>query len=375
LASKRDYYEVLGVRRGATESEVKQAFRAQARKFHPDVNKEPDAEARFKELNEAYAILSDPQKRGAYDRFGHAATGSAAGFENFTDLGGFADIFETFFGGGGRRGGGRGPQRGADLRYDMTITFEEAAFGAEKTLDIPVYENCPRCDGSGSEPGSQPTTCPRCHGSGELRRVQQSVFGQFVNVVLCEACNGDGQVVASPCTNCKGQGRVRGAKNLTVTIPAGVDRGQQIRLVGEGEIGPKGGPAGDLYVMLNVLPHESFKREGYDIYYELPISVAQAALGDTVTIPTLDGTHELRIPPGTQHGTSIRLRGKGVPYLRSNERGAMFVVTNVAIPTKLTARQRELFEELSEEFDGGHAARERDEDRGFKGKLKEVFGG
>jgi molecular chaperone DnaJ len=368
LATKRDYYEVLGVSRTASDVEIKSAFRNQARKYHPDVNKSPDAEARFKEINEAYEVLSDARKRSAYDRYGHRLQPS--GFEGFSDLGGFADIFETFFGAGGRRGSYRGPQRGADLRYDMTISFEQAVFGIEKEIEIPILQLCKRCDGSGAEPGSGVRTCPRCQGSGELRRVQQSVFGQFVNVVMCDMCQGEGQVIGSPCKNCHGSGREQGNKKLSVKIPAGVDRGQQIRLTGEGEPGPKGGPPGDLYVVLDVEEHPLFTREGYDLYYELPLNVAQAALGDEVTIPTLDGDSELHIPPGTQHGRSFRLRGKGVPHLRSSERGHMYVVARVVIPGKLSGRQRELFEELAEELDA-----ERDHDKGFFDKVKEAFGG
>ena len=368
MATKRDYYEVLGVSRTASEVEIKRAFRNQARKFHPDVNKEPEAEARFKEVNEAYEVLSDQQKRSAYDRFGHAGANAGAGFADFGDLGGFADIFETFFGGGGRRGSQRGPQRGSDLRYDMTITFEEAAFGAEKEIEIPVLTICHRCDGKGAEPGSGAQTCPRCHGSGELRRVQQSVFGQFVNVVMCDTCQGEGQIVGAPCKECRGRGRVEDRKKLTIKIPAGVDRGQQIRLSGEGEIGPRGGPPGDLYVVLDVREHPLFKRDGIDILYELPLNFAQAALGDEVTIPTLDGDVELRIPAGTQHGQSFRLRGKGVPRLRSNDRGSMFVLARVVTPSKLTHRQREIFEELSKELEG------QEEYKGFFDKLKEKLG-
>jgi molecular chaperone DnaJ len=369
VATKRDYYEVLGVARGASEVEIKRAFRTAARQYHPDVNKAPDAETRFKEINEAYEVLSDPQKRAAYDRFGH--TGQAGTFD-FGDLGGFADIFETFFGGGGRRGGTyRGPQRGTDLRFNMRLTFEEAVFGTEKEIDIPTLQPCARCDGSGAEPGSGRQTCSRCQGSGELRRVQQSVFGQFVNVVMCDACGGDGQIVASPCTKCHGQGRERTTKKVEVKIPAGVDRGQQIRLTGEGEIGPKGGPPGDLYILLDVEEHAYFKRDGYDIYYELPLNVAQAALGTDVTIPTLDGTTEIHVPPGTQHGKTFTFRGRGVPHLRSSQRGSMHVVTHVTVPSKLTGRQRELFEELASEFGEDH----HDEDKGFFGKVKEAFGG
>jgi molecular chaperone DnaJ len=366
VANKRDYYEVLEIDRRASEAEIKRAFRNQARTYHPDVNKSPDAEARFKEINEAYEVLSDPQKRAAYDRFGH--NGPMGGFDTFTDIGGFADIFETFFG-AGRRGAHRGPQRGTDLRYDMSISFEEAAFGTEKTIDIPVLQICEKCDGSGAEPGSTATTCPRCQGSGELRRVQQSVFGQFVNVVACDRCQGEGQIVGSPCSRCHGQGRERRSKQLSVKIPAGVDRGQQIRLAGEGEMGPKAGPPGDLYVVLDVKPHEVFKREGYDIHYELPLTVAQAALGDDVTVPTIDGEAELHVPAGTQHGRTFRIRGKGVQHLRSLERGSMFVVTQVVVPTKLSSRQRELFQQLAGELNV------EDHDKGFFGKVKEAFGG
>jgi molecular chaperone DnaJ len=366
--AKRDYYDVLGLTRGASETDIKRAFRAQARKYHPDVNKASDAETRFKEINEAYEVLGDPRKRAAYDRYGHA--GQGAGFDAFSDLGGFADIFETFFGAGTRRGGYRGPQRGADLRYDLSLTFEEAVFGIEKEIELPTLQFCHRCDGSGAEPGSGSTTCPRCHGSGELRRVQQSVFGQFVNVVMCDTCQGEGQIVSSPCTQCHGQGRERGTKKLAVKIPAGVDNGQQIRLAGEGELGGKNGPPGDLYIVLEIAEHPLFKRDGYDIYYDLPLTVTQAALGTDVTVPTLDGDTQLRVPAGTQHGRSFPLRSRGVPHLRASGRGTMYVVTRVVVPTKLTARQRELFEEL------GHELGEQPEsDKGFFDRVKEAFGG
>jgi molecular chaperone DnaJ len=368
LATKRDYYDVLGVERSANEVEIKRAFRNRARKYHPDVNRQPDAEARFKEINEAYEVLSDANKRAAYDRFGHR--GAAGAFDGFSDLGGFADIFETFFGGGGRRAGYRGPQRGADLRYDMTITFEEAVFGTEKEIEIPTLQICEKCRGTRAEPGSGATTCARCQGSGELRRVQQSVFGQFVNVVMCDQCQGEGQVIATPCSACRGRGQQQRKKKLTIKIPAGVDRGQQIRLAGEGELGPKNGPPGDLYVVLDVREHPRFKRDGYDIYYDLPLNVAQAALGDEVTVPTLEGDTVLKIPPGTQPGRSFPLRGKGVPHLRSTARGNMHVIARVVTPSKLNARQRELFEQLAQEL-----KTESGEDRGFFDKVKEAFGG
>lgn len=365
--TKRDYYQILGVERSASEVEIKRAFRARARQYHPDVSNAADAEARFKEVNEAYEVLSDQRKRAAYDRYGH--TGQAGGFEDFTDLGGFADIFETFFG-TGRRGTQRGPQRGPDLRYDLRISFEEAAFGVEKEIELPSHQTCEACAGSGAEPGSGASTCPRCQGSGELRRVQQSVFGQFVNVVMCENCQGEGQIVASPCGNCRGQGRVRGTKKLTVKIPAGVDRGQQIRLSGEGEIGPKGGPAGDLYVVLDVEEHKLFHRDGYDVYYDLPLNVAQAALGADITIPTLEGEVEVRIPAGTQQGKTFSFRGQGIPHLRSNQRGAMHVVSHVVTPMKLNSRQRELLEELGRELGSPEQG-----DKGFFDRVKGAFGG
>jgi molecular chaperone DnaJ len=367
LPTKRDYYETLGVARDCSDADIKRAFRNQARRYHPDVNKEADAEARFKEINEAYEVLSDARKRAAYDRYGQAG---GAGVDPFSDLGGFADIFETFFGGGQRRAGYRGPQRGNDLRYDMTLMFEEAVFGVEREIEVPSLQICNTCDGTGAEPGSGSTTCPRCHGSGELRRVQQSVFGQFVNVVMCERCQGEGQIVANPCPACHGQGRERRKKKITVNIPPGVDRGQQIRLAGEGEIGPKKGPPGDLYIVLDVRDSALFTRDGYDIYYELPLNVATAALGADLTIPTLDGETALHIPGGTQNGKQFSLRGKGVPHLRSNARGTMYVVAKVQTPTKLTARQRELLEELGQELE-----QPQDDDKGFFGKVKEAFGG
>jgi molecular chaperone DnaJ len=366
-SAKRDFYDVLGVSRSASETEIKRAFRERARRYHPDVNKAHDAETRFKEINEAYEVLSDQRRRAAYDRYGHSGQGVT--IDGFGDLGGFADIFETFFGAGTRRGAHQGPQRGNHLRYDLSLSFEEAVFGIEKEIEIPSLQFCSRCDGSGAEPGSGSTTCPRCHGSGELRRVQQSVFGQFVNVVMCDTCQGEGQIVRSPCTRCNGLGRERGTKKLTVKIPAGVDSGQQIRLVGEGELGAKGGPPGDLYIVLDVAEHPVFKRDGVDIYYDLPLNIAQAALGDDVTVPTLDGETQVHVPAGTQHGRSFPLRGKGVPHLRSSGRGTMHVVARVVTPTKLTARQRELFEQLGRELGG-----QPESDKGFFDRVKEKFG-
>lgn len=368
MADKRDYYEVLGVSRTATEVEIKRAFRSQARQYHPDVNREAGSEARFKEINEAYEVLSDDGKRSTYDRFGHAGV-TGAGYQSSSGFEGFADIFDQFFGAGGSRSH-RGPLRGSDLRYNLEIAFEEAAFGTQKVLDVPTLRACERCGGNGAEPDSIPISCPTCHGSGEIRRVQQSVFGQFVNVVMCERCQGDGRIAGDPCVKCRGQGREHTARKVTVKIPAGVDNGQQIRLTGEGEAGPKGGPAGDLYVVLEVSDHPLFQREGAQIQYELPITVTQAALGDEVSVPTVDGAQTVRIPAGTQSGHTIRLRGRGVPYLRGSGRGDMLVLVRVVIPTRLTHEQRLHFQALAESLE-----LEPEEDKGFFGKVKEAFGG
>ncbi|HKO24391.1 MAG TPA: molecular chaperone DnaJ [Chloroflexota bacterium] len=350
--TKRDYYEVLGVARNASEDELKRAFRTLARQYHPDVNKSPDAEARFKEIGEAYDVLSDPQKRRVYDQCGHAGLDRQGygGFQGFEGFGSVADIFEqvdTFFGGAGRGRTRRSPQRGADLRYDLTITFEEAVFGTEKTLEIPRLESCGVCKGSGAEPKTEPTICPQCTGNGELRRVRQSLLGQVVKVTPCGRCQGEGRIISTPCHACHGQGCVRKTRQLTVRIPAGVDSGQQIRLCGEGEAGPKGGPPGNLYVVLEVTPHPFFEREGSDIFCALPLCFAQAALGDRVEVPTIDGSAILAIPAGTHTGQTFRLREKGVPHLGGVGRGDQYVTVRVCTPTQLSPRERQLFEELA----------------------------
>ncbi len=375
--TKRDYYEVLGVARGASDDELKKSFRKLAREYHPDVNKSSEAEGRFKEIGEAYGVLSDPEKRRVYDQLGHAGLdnqGMGGGFEGF---GSFADIFEQFdtlFGGmgGARAGGGgrRGPQRGSDLRYDLSISFEEAAFGTERTLEIPRFETCPTCSGSGAEANTEPVICPQCNGSGEMRRMQQSVFGQFVNVTACPRCQGEGRIISSPCKECKGQGRIRHNHSLVVKIPAGVDNGQQIRLTGEGEAGPKGGPAGNLYVVLDVKMHREFKREGSDVFYDLPISFAQAALGDEVEVPTIDGQERLTIPAGTQTGKTFRLREKGIPYLRGMGRGDQYVAVHLRTPTQLSARERQIFEDLAKLDE--HQIKPNE--RGFFDKVKDTLG-
>src|SRR5215831_16689026 len=318
--TKRDYYDILGVTRNANEEEIKKAFRKLARQYHPDINKDKSAEERFKEINEAYEVLGDAQKRQAYDRFGHAGVnGGAAGgspFEGF-GFGSFSDIFETIFqtAAGGAAGTRRGtPQRGADLRYELTISFEEAVRGCQKEIEIPRWESCANCRGSGAQPGTNTARCTACQGTGEIRRVQQSIFGQFVNVMVCDRCRGEGRVITTPCERCSGQGRVRNVRKVTVNIPAGVDDGINVRVTGEGEAPPRGGTPGNLFVALTVKPHEFFKRQGTDILYEAPLSFAEAALGTEIEVPTLDGKdgkESLKIPAGTQSGRVFRLKGKG----------------------------------------------------------------
>jgi molecular chaperone DnaJ len=371
MSAKRDYYEVLGVQRGASQDEIKKAFRSLARKLHPDVNREPGAEDQIKEINEAYEVLSDPEKRTLYDRFGHSGLGGAAGFDPFAGSDPLGSIFEAFFGGAATgRGTQRGPQRGADLRYTLQLSFEEAIFGTEKEITYRRLETCTACRGSGAEPGTDPVRCPKCNGQGEIRT--RSPFLNMVTVTTCDQCRGEGVVVAIPCRECKGEGRVRKERSLTVKIPAGVDGSSQIRISSEGEAGPRGGPQGNLYVALDVQPHKLFVREGNDILLELPLNIAQATLGAEINVPTVDGTEELRIPPGTQNGAMFKLRGKGVPYLRGNGRGDQVVVTRVVIPTRLTDHQRRLFQQLEEALEPEDISGNRDEN--FLGRLKSALG-
>jgi molecular chaperone DnaJ len=368
-----DYYETLGLDRNASPEDIKKAFRRLAMQYHPDRNKEPGAEQKFKEINQAYEVLSDPEKRAAYDRFGHAGVGGmgGTGFEGF-NFGGFGDIFDAFFGGTATRQR-RGPQRGADLRTSITLDFEEAVFGAEREIEITRNETCGECSGTGAEPGSKPERCPSCNGSGEVRRVQQSIFGQFVNVSACERCKGEGRVITQVCQACRGAGRQRRTRRLSVKIPAGVDNGQPIRLTGEGDAGAAGGGPGSLYVVVTVRPHEHFKRDEDDIYYELPLNVAQAALGAEVTVPTLDGDAPLTIPPGTQNDRIFVLRGKGVPHLRGGGRGDEYVRVCVVTPTNLTKEQRRLLEQLAETLGAPTRPDEDHKDKGLFDRIKEKF--
>jgi len=371
MSSKRDYYEVLGVDRSATPEEVKKAYRQLARRYHPDVSDESNTEALFKEVNEAYEVISDADKRAAYDRFGHAGPGMG----NFGFDFGFRDPFEIFQdvfgrGFGFRTSARRGPRRGADLRYDLELTFEEAVFGCEKAIEVTRYEVCPECKGSRAEPGTNPVHCSECNGTGQVRRVQRSILGSFVSVTSCPTCRGEGKTIPIPCQACKGEGRVYTTRKLSVTIPPGVDHGTQIRLAGEGEMGERGGPHGNLYVVLNVEPHPTFQRRGDDILVELQINVAQAALGAEVKVPTLEDEETISIPAGTQSGTVLRLRKRGVPHLQRNGRGDELVLVRVAVPDKLSREQKRLFKELGETLEPETVWQEK---RGFLDELRELF--
>jgi molecular chaperone DnaJ len=373
--AQKDYYEILGVPRNASADELKSAFRRLARQYHPDVNKSPDAEDKFKEINEAYAVLSDPEKRAAYDRFGHAGVRGAGAPDFNVDFTDFADIFGDLFGFGGfsrsaRRARSQ-PRRGADLQYRLDLTFEEAVFGTEKEIEITRDEICRTCSGSGAEPGTSPVRCSTCNGTGEVRQARQTILGSMVQVITCPTCNGVGETIATPCHTCSGRGLERRTVKKVVSIPAGVDTGTQIRLAGEGQPGINGGPNGNLYIPINVRPHKYFRRKDYDILMDLNINVAQAVLGAEVDVPTVDGMAKLRIPPGTQPGKVLTLRGKGVPHLRSAGRGDQKVVVNVEIPTRLTAEQRRLFEELAKSL----GSEVQPQERGFLDWLRDTLAG
>jgi len=374
VATRRDYYEILGVPRNATEDQIRSAYRQQALKYHPDRNREPGAAEQFKAVTEAYEVLRDGDKRAMYDRFGHTGSEAPFGAGGFGGFGGFGfeDIFETFFGAGTTTRSRRTrAQRGADLRHELNLSFEEAVFGCEKELDVARHEACETCHGSGLEPGTEPTTCPRCGGAGELRRATQTVFGQFVNVSLCDRCQGEGRIVTTPCHTCHGTGRVRVNKRLRVSVPAGIDDTSQIRLAGEGEPGAQGGTPGNLYINIHVEPHRYFRRQGNDLLLDVPINFAQAALGAEVEIPTLDEPARIHIPAGTQNGRVVRVRGKGVPYLRAGGRGDLQVKLHVVTPTDLTDEQRQLLEKLAQTF--GTEVKPH-ENKGFFEKVKDAFG-
>ncbi|SHJ46255.1 molecular chaperone DnaJ [Geosporobacter subterraneus DSM 17957] len=376
--AKRDYYEVLGLEKGANEQAVKKAYRKLAMQYHPDKNPgNKEAEEKFKEINEAYEVLSDANKRSRYDQFGHAGVGGNGdgGFEGFSGYGGFDDIFGDIFdmfGGGGFSGGRRrnGPQKGADLKYELGITFEEAAFGVEKDINVSRHESCGTCGGTGAKPGTSKKTCSKCNGSGEVRYAQRTPLGQFVNVKTCDVCHGEGSIIETPCKDCSGTGKVMKDKKIHIKIPAGVDTGSVIPLRGQGEPGIKGGPTGDLYIVLRVKPHEIFQRDGNDVICEMPITFVQAALGDELVVPTLDGKIKYKIPEGTQSGTIFRMKGKGIPSLRGYGRGDHYVKVIVEIPKKLNDKQKELLKRFADEM-GEDVHEQR---KTFFDKVKDVFG-
>ena len=378
--SKRDYYEVLGVGRDASDAELKRAYRKLAKKYHPDVNPgDKTAEVKFKEVNEAYEILGDAQKKSRYDQFGFAGVdpnsfgGAGAGFGDF-DFGGIGDIFETFFGGGagfGRSSRGRsGPQKGGDLRYSLEISFEEAAFGAHREISISRHESCESCEGSGAKAGTSATTCKHCNGSGQVQYKQSTPFGQFVNVKTCDVCRGEGKVIADPCPACNGKGKKRKNVKISLDIPAGIDDGQTISMRGEGDPGSKGGPKGDLFVTIGVKPHPIFKRQGNDVVCEMPITFVQAALGAELEVPTLDGKVSYNMPEGTQTGSIFRLRGKGIPNLRGGGRGDQYVKVDIDVPKKLNEKQKELLREFAD-ISGDDACEKR---KSFFDKMKDALG-
>ncbi|MBR5589473.1 MAG: molecular chaperone DnaJ [Phascolarctobacterium sp.] len=381
--SKRDYYEVLGVSKTATQDELKKAYRKLARKYHPDLNKDnEEAAEKFKECNEAYSVLSDDQKRAQYDQFGHAAfenggMGGGGGFGGAGGFGGFGgsgmeDIFDMFFGGQGGRGGNRaksGPQRGADLRFDLEISFEEAAFGLEKEINLYRDETCDHCHGEGAEPGSKVESCPECNGTGYVRFTQNTMFGQMVNERPCSRCKGEGKIISEPCKECRGKGTVKRNKKLKVKIPAGVDNGSRLRVSGEGEAGAKGGPSGDLYVYLYVKPHKFFERDGTTVLCEVPINIVQATLGADIKVPTLDGQVTMKVPEGTQPGKILRLKGKGIPSLRGGGRGDQLVRIKVVVPTKLSDKQKDALRKFADISKDNINP----EEKSFMDKVKDFF--
>lgn len=365
MPAKQDYYETLGVSRTAPLEEIKKAYRRLARQYHPDVNKTSDAEERFKEIAEAYSVLSDDDKRARFDRFG--IDGLSGGGSDFGGFAGFdmGDLLNQFFGGAGRPTTRQTAERGADLRYDLEITLEDVAVGLQKQIRLSRLRKCDACSGSGASPGSTPETCPSCHGTGQLRHTQQTILGSFSSVTPCAQCRATGRILRDPCSACRGEGRVMKEDTIAVTIPAGVEDGVRIQVRGEGESGLRSGPDGDLYVYVFVKEHERFQRRGRELHTEVPISFAQAALGDTLNITTLFGEDELSIPAGTQTGTTFRIRDAGLPGLQTRGRGDLHVSVRIVTPTKLTDRQRDLLRELAGED------KPREEDRGFFERIKE----
>ena len=383
LADKRDYYEVLGVNKGASEEEIKKAYKKMAKKYHPDLHPDdPDAAEKFKEVNEAASVLTDGEKRSRYDQFGHAGVdgnmggGGFGGFDDFGGFGGFGDIFETIFGGGGgRRNDPNRPQKGADIEARLDVAFEDAAFGVEKEIAVSRRDECTTCHGSGAAAGTSRKTCPTCHGSGQVRTVQNTPLGQMQSVRACHQCGGEGTIVEQPCSACNGNGYVKKKHVIKVAVPAGLDDGSTLRVSGEGHCGKKGGPNGDLYVRVHVRPHTLFERVNDDVYADEDITFAQAALGDTLQVPTLDGDVAFQVPAGTQNGAVFRLRGKGIPHLRGKGRGDHRIKVRVVVPTDLTEKQKELLRSFDESLGNKNydksAKKAEKSHRGFFDKMKD----
>jgi len=380
--SKKDYYEVLGLNKEAGSDEIKKAYRKLARQYHPDVNQaDKGAEEKFKEIQEAYDVLSDPQKKGQYDRFGHQ-DGSFQGFGGFDNMrgyssgsGGIEDIFDAFFGGGfstARRRSESAPQRGADLRFDIEITLEEAVKGKNTSINLQRLETCPDCGGSGAKAGTSPETCHVCHGTGQQQVTKNTAFGSFVSVRPCGTCHGTGQIIKEPCPKCRGDGRVRRERKIEVKLPAGLDNGSKIRVSGEGEVGRKGGPHGDLYVIVFVRPHPVFTRHDNDLHCEVPLNFVSATLGDEIEIPTIEGTTKLRIPEGTQPGAVFRLKGKGVPSVRGFGKGDQLVKIKVEVPKRLNAKQKKILQDFAQAsgFELSSA-----QEKSFMNRVKDTLSG
>lgn len=377
MADKRDYYEVLGVEKGASDDEIKKAHRRLAKKYHPDLNKDnPEAAEKFKELNEAYEVLSDKDKRAKYDQFGFAGVdpnygGGAGGFGGGFDMGDLGDIFGSMFGGfgGSSRSRRNAPQRGETLQQHIVLSFEEAAFGCEKEISVTRYENCESCGGTGAAAGSSPETCSYCRGSGQVTQTQRTPLGMFQTSAPCPQCQGTGKIIRNPCKKCGGVGKQRRNRTLKVNIPAGIDDGQSIRLSGQGGAGVNGGPNGDVIVTISIRPHPIFTRDGSDVICEIPISFTQAALGDTLQVPTIDGKIEYNIPEGTQTGTVFRMRGKGIQNVNGRGRGDQYVRVNIEVPKNLTHKQKELLRE----FENSTTDENQVQRKGFWDKVKQAF--
>ncbi len=380
MADKRDYYEVLGLQKGASDNDIKKAFRKMAMKYHPDKNPgDKVAEEKFKEINEAYAVLSDPEKKEKYDRFGHAGVDTNSGFGGgaggFGGFGGFEDIFDMFggafggFGGGSRGRRNNGPRKGSDLQKAVTITFEEAAFGTKKEIRLNKYVKCKTCGGSGAAPGTSKKSCPKCGGTGEIRTAQRTPLGTFQSVSPCPDCNGTGEINETPCPDCGGSGKTRDNVTISVNIPAGVDNDSVIPIKGQGEPGVNGGPDGDLYIVINVEPHKIFERRGQDLWLEIPITFDQAALGDDIIVPTLEGKVSYKVPSGTQPDTIFRLKGKGIKSVRGNRKGDLYVKVNLEVPTKLNSKQKKAISAMAEKVTGECYQKK----SSFLDSLKEFF--